>query len=205
MGRRKIQDPVSVVKSIDFLNVPLIPSLRPTKDPDIRRKIDTTLREKPGLKNAIKVARQGVKTVKVGRVPERGNPILAIQQRITRLHQRVFQLSMLPSIPIDLPALPNRITLCKKALLRNAADTHIINQHNRNRLINFRPGIPGDSLLHGDSSSQIAGYGDATVFTKDENGMQVKLTIKDVIYIPNFHTNIVSLSRAKLRILALTL
>jgi len=27
--------------------------------------------------------------------------------------------------------------------------------------------------------------------------MQVKLTIKDVIYIPNFHTNIVSLSRAK--------
>ena len=46
MGRRRIQDPVSVVKSNRFSQCPyLIPSLRPTnwnEDPDIRRKIDTT-------------------------------------------------------------------------------------------------------------------------------------------------------------------
>jgi hypothetical protein len=50
-------------------------------------------------------------------------------------------------------------TLRKSFIADNAANTHVINHHHRNRLVDFRPGIPGDSLLHGNSSSLVAGYG----------------------------------------------
>ena len=63
-GKKKNTRPCLCGEIHRFSQCPyLIPSLCRTnwnEDPDIRRKIDTTLCEKPGLKNAINVARQGV-------------------------------------------------------------------------------------------------------------------------------------------------
>jgi hypothetical protein len=179
-----------------------IPSLRPanwTEDLEIRKKIDATLRDKPSLRNAIKVARQGVKNAEKKKNSGEGNGSHTSTSATD--HSTPSENFSAKHVTFN----THRFTgftqsdyaLRKSFIADNAADTHVINHHYRNRLVNFRPGIPGDSLLHGNSSSQVAGYGDATVYTKDENGMQVKLTIKDVIYVPDFHTNIVSLSRAK--------
>ncbi|KAN0087162.1 hypothetical protein V8E54_000850 [Elaphomyces granulatus] len=175
-----------------------IPSLRPanwTEDLEIRKKIDATLRDKPSLRNAIRVARQGVKNAEKKKNSGEGNGSHTSTSATD--HSTPSENFSAKHVTFN----THRFTgftqsdyaLRKSFIADNAADTHVINHHYRNRLVNFRPGIPGDSLLHGNSSSQVAGYGDATVYTKDENGMQVKLTIKDVIYVPDFHTNIVSL------------
>ncbi|KAN0078556.1 hypothetical protein V8E54_005069 [Elaphomyces granulatus] len=178
MGKRRIQGLVFVVKSIRFSRcLYFTPSLRPvnwTEDLEIRKKIDATLRDKPGLKNAIKVARQGVKNAEKKNSGE-GNGSHTSSSATDHSTPLENLLAKHPTHRFT-GFTQSDYALRKSFIADNTVDIHVINHHHRNRF--------------------VAGYGDATVYTKDENGIQVKLTIKDVIYVPDFHTNIVS-HRAK--------
>jgi len=95
-----------------------IPSLRPanwTEDLDIRKKIDATLRDKPGLKNVIKVARQGVKNAEKKKNSGEGNGSHTGSSATD--HSTPSENLLAKQIPIDLPVLLNPITLCERASL----------------------------------------------------------------------------------------
>ncbi|KAL1952696.1 hypothetical protein VTO42DRAFT_4440 [Malbranchea cinnamomea] len=78
----------------------------------------------------------------------------------------------------------------------NEADTHVVNRYHRHHFQDFCPAKPGLVLLHGNTSTPIQGFGTAYFVAKDLSGKSHKHYIHDVAYVPDFHLNIVSLTRA---------
>jgi hypothetical protein len=87
--------------------------------------------------------------------------------------------------------------LYRSFIADNGADTHLVNQVYRDRIINFRPAGPDLHVRSGPNLSPIVGIGDAWFLARDKRGELGRFWLKDVIFVPDFPTNLVSLTRAK--------
>jgi hypothetical protein len=67
----------------------------------------------------------------------------------------------------------------------------------RDRMTNFRPAGPDLHVRSGPELSSIVGIGDAWFLARDRRGELGRFWLKDVIFVPDFPTNLVSLTRAK--------
>ncbi|KAK9364677.1 hypothetical protein V1509DRAFT_613251 [Lipomyces kononenkoae] len=85
------------------------------------------------------------------------------------------------------------ISLITSWLVDTANDTHVGNDLQSFR--DFRP-TSNSTLPHGNTASSIVGFGDVVIMI-EYGDQQREFTLKDVAYIPGFHTNFVCFARLK--------
>ncbi|KAK9241475.1 hypothetical protein V1506DRAFT_269586, partial [Lipomyces tetrasporus] len=85
------------------------------------------------------------------------------------------------------------VSLLTSWLLDTAADTHVGNDIRSFR--NFRPTYDS-TLSHGNTGSTIEGFGEVVIMIEYGNQRR-EFTLKDVAYVPGFHTNLVCFARLK--------
>ena len=77
----------------------------------------------------------------------------------------------------------------------SGSDTHVCN--NLSRFRSIQPCSSEEELRFGNNSTPILGFGSVTVVATKTQGEQVHLNLANVAFIPDFHTNIVSMQLSK--------
>lgn len=75
-----------------------------------------------------------------------------------------------------------------------SADTHVVNRYMLDRLSNIQHAPEDAVLLHGDGSTKIEAFADAYFLARQDDGSVVEQLMRDVTYVPSFHTNLLSLT-----------
>ena len=85
-------------------------------------------------------------------------------------------------------------SLNKSFLLDSGSTHHIIND--RSRFLTYEPADQLDTLIAGDHEVQIHGYGTGIAYAHGSAG-KAEMYLQNAIYIPSFHTNLISFRRMK--------
>ena len=76
------------------------------------------------------------------------------------------------------------------------ADTHVLNRFMVDRFSELKEAPEEAMLMHGDTSTRIEAFGTAHFLAMQDDGSTKEVDLYDVAYVPSFHTNLVSLTRA---------
>ncbi|KAL1974701.1 hypothetical protein VTN31DRAFT_4905 [Thermomyces dupontii] len=180
-----------------FINCPyLVPSKRLPgwkEAPDVRRRVDDAMRN-PETKALVEniLAKNGVLQ------QPHNSPTLPgpshTQQPDPPGHSDQpsvsFTFATLSSFHTSAPSEDHPLYRC--LIADSGADTHVFNETFRDRLTNIRKAGPHQFVAHGDSLSPIVAFGDG--YLRCEDGSMIIL--RDVAYVPNFQSSLVSLLRA---------
>ena len=204
----------------------LLPHLRPDgwqEDPEVRQKINDTLarneRLRKGVEKAVREAENPPPNPSTATPPmkrfglsttlARENPSIPTNPPMNSLNARYmtpslsapstkrsafFHASVFRATASKTPQFDH--PLQRSVISDTGADTHVWNHYLADRLVNVRPAGPNDVLYHGNTSTPIEAFGDAFFLTQNEDGSVEEQPLLDVAYVPSFHTNIVSLTRA---------
>jgi hypothetical protein len=91
----------------------------------------------------------------------------------------------------------NKYILHDSFIADSGADAHVCN--NRSRFITFQPADHKSCIRAGNSMIKVEGYGTVEVYSTLPNGNKRILLLEDTLYVPDFHTSVVSLSHTKER------
>ena len=101
------------------------------------------------------------------------------------------QLSLTTSVDLD----PEH-ALQQSTIGDMGADTHVLNHFMVDRFSELRDALEEAMLMHGDISMQIEAFGTTHFLTMQDNGSTKEVDLYDIMYVPSFHTNLVSLTCA---------
>jgi hypothetical protein len=189
--REDLDCPCGLHKNIEKCSY-IFPSLRNpgwTEDPEIRRKIDLKIESNNRLAKLVEHLQREAN--KRGKKPE-----LPDSSTISVRDKAAFTMSTIATGFIG-STQSSAYDLYRSFIADNGADTHLVNQVYRDRIINFRPAGPDQHVRSGPNLSPIVGIGDAWFLARDKRGELGRFWLKDVIFVPDFPTNLVSLTRAK--------
>jgi hypothetical protein len=190
--REDLDCPCGLHKNIEKCSY-IFPSLRNpgwTEDPEIRKKIDLKIESNNRLAKLVEhLQREASKRGKKAELPD--------SSTISVRDKAAFMMSTITTAFIGSTQQCSAYELYRSFIADNGADTHLINQVYRDRMTNFRPAGPDLHVRSGPELSSIVGIGDAWFLARDRRGELGRFWLKDVIFVPDFPTNLVSLTRAK--------
>jgi len=163
----------------------VVPSLRTkdwTPDPTIKTKFDNaTEGQKVAFKRAIREVAERLEK----KAPEDN------QQDDKKVQRKAS--FMATSVPASFGVSRESVySLTYSFLLDSAATHHVVND--RERFQTFQPTHEPDLVICGTQAVEIEGYGTAIAYGEGPTG-EVEIHLRDAVYIPLFHTNLISFRR----------